>query len=391
MKLKRFLQTGPIVMSFMGCIVPLAHAQSFKVTGVSLTATPATYEGPCPATVNFEGRVTVNGKGAVRYTWLRDDGATAPVHTLTFAAAGSKSVSMRRTVGSYERRPSASGWEAIKILEPNLTESNRASFTVTCRQPITPPTAQTHGVPKPGEGLIKEQPVVPSLPVIDEFRADLTGCDLPDPNRPLLSFRASHLIAHIQINAISRDGRERPVFGESALSIPGSPASAPMGSLGPWVSIQRSGLRDPGADADTKTYILVARGASGQEVSARRDVIYLKGPVSLDVSDPTIYEGTCCENSVRMTGVNYEGIAIDGSYPTASGLTRSFHRRASEVIMRENGVVFHSDHKLNEHGDATIRLTAFGRVPRCPGQQVERTVILYKPTGFPWPMLPTPR
>jgi len=380
MKLKRFLQTGPIVMSFMGCIVPLAHAQSFKVTGVSLTATPATYEGPCPATVNFEGRVTVNGNGVVRYTWLRSDGATAPVHTLTFDAAGSKSVSMRRTAGSYERRPRASGWEAIKILEPNLTESNRASFTVTCRQPITPPTAQTHGVPKPGEGLIKEQPVVPSLPVIDEFRADLTGCDLPDPNRPLLSFRASHLIAHIQINAISRDGRERPVFGESA------PFTAP------WVSIQRSGLRDPEADADTKTYILVARGASGQEVSARRDVIYLKGPVNLDVSDPTIYEGTCCENSVRMMGVNYEGIAIDGSYPTASGVTRSLHRRASEVIMRANEVVFLSDHKLNEHGDATIRLTAFGRVPRCPGQQVERTVILRKPAGFRLPVpLPTPR
>ncbi len=104
---------------------------AFQVTGAALSAAPATFEGCCPAKISFSGRITVNEKGTVRYTFTRSDGATAPAQSLTFDAPGSKPVSTTWTLGGASL-PTFSGWEAIKILSPNPMESNKATFRVTC-------------------------------------------------------------------------------------------------------------------------------------------------------------------------------------------------------------------------------------------------------------------
>ncbi|MEW6212810.1 MAG: hypothetical protein AB1631_31075, partial [Acidobacteriota bacterium] len=92
------------------------------------------YEGPCPAIIKFAGAITTNGGGIVKYTFLRSDGATGPVLTLTFAAAGTKPVSTTWTLGG-KALPRYSGWQAIRILSPNAMDSNKAAFELICNAP----------------------------------------------------------------------------------------------------------------------------------------------------------------------------------------------------------------------------------------------------------------
>ncbi|MEW6209932.1 MAG: hypothetical protein AB1631_16320, partial [Acidobacteriota bacterium] len=110
-----------------------ASSQPFQVTAVSLTASPAKYEGPCPGVIHFSGKITVNGKGTVKYTFLRSDGATAPISTLNFDGPGSKPVVTTWTLGGAAL-PHYSGWEAIKILSPNAMVSNKAGFELICKE-----------------------------------------------------------------------------------------------------------------------------------------------------------------------------------------------------------------------------------------------------------------
>ena len=105
-------------------------AQTLEVVSATLEALPETYDGPCPVTIKFPGRITVKGKGTVKYTFVRSDGATAPVYTLDFAGEETKSVETTWTLSP----PSYAGWQAIKVLSPNELESNRAPFKLTCRK-----------------------------------------------------------------------------------------------------------------------------------------------------------------------------------------------------------------------------------------------------------------
>jgi hypothetical protein len=43
-------------------------------------------------TIQFSGSITVKGKGTVKYTFVRSDGATGPVYTLDFDGDGTKAV-----------------------------------------------------------------------------------------------------------------------------------------------------------------------------------------------------------------------------------------------------------------------------------------------------------
>jgi hypothetical protein len=104
---------------------------AFQVTGASLSAAPTAYEGCCPTTIKFSGKITVNGRGTVQYTFTRSDGATGPTHSLTFDAAGTKDVSTSWTLGGASL-PTYSGWQAIKIVSPNPMESSRAAFRLAC-------------------------------------------------------------------------------------------------------------------------------------------------------------------------------------------------------------------------------------------------------------------
>src|SRR5262245_40754341 len=79
------------LLAVLGASTTAAQAK-MQVTKVSLTASPTNYKGKCPAVIHFKGTITTNGPGTVKYKFLRSDGAIALVKTLTFAAAGTKTV-----------------------------------------------------------------------------------------------------------------------------------------------------------------------------------------------------------------------------------------------------------------------------------------------------------
>ena len=105
-----------------------------RVTEVFLKADDAHPSGPCAMTVTFGGSLTTNGPATVKYTFTRSDGATAPTYTLQFKKAGTQPVSTSWTLGDAKTLPAYEGWQAIKILSPNVLESSHETgrFSLTC-------------------------------------------------------------------------------------------------------------------------------------------------------------------------------------------------------------------------------------------------------------------
>ena len=103
------------------------NASAASVVGVSLRAERLALRSSCPATVDFNGSITMDGPGVVRYTFERSDGATAPIHTLFFPSAGTKAVSTTWTLGR-----SYSGYQKLKVLSPNRMESAESRFNLNC-------------------------------------------------------------------------------------------------------------------------------------------------------------------------------------------------------------------------------------------------------------------
>lgn len=103
------------------------EAKGASVVAVSLRAERLAITNRCPATVDFRGSIKMDGRGVVKYTFERSDGATAPVYTLFFASAGTQEVSTSWTLGR-----SYSGYEKLKVLAPNVTESSEARFNLNC-------------------------------------------------------------------------------------------------------------------------------------------------------------------------------------------------------------------------------------------------------------------
>lgn len=98
-----------------------------KVTSVTVSVTPPSFEGPCPKLFAFAGIIVADSPGVVKYKWIRSDGAMAPEQELTFQKPGKQAVKSSWTIGK-----SYAGWEAVQILSPNPLVSNRASFTLRC-------------------------------------------------------------------------------------------------------------------------------------------------------------------------------------------------------------------------------------------------------------------
>ena len=125
MKKLSYLILLALILSLVltGCV---PHKE-FAVTSVTASVDPSSFTGACPKTFNFYAIITVNGPGTVTYKWERSDGAVSPTQSITFAAAGSQTVTTSWTVGA-----SYSGWERVHILTPNDKFSNKAYFTLTC-------------------------------------------------------------------------------------------------------------------------------------------------------------------------------------------------------------------------------------------------------------------
>lgn len=100
------------------------------VTSAILNVNPVTYSGACPATFNFTGTITMNGPGTVTYRWERSDGTAKPSQTLTFATAGTQTITDSWTGITSTLR---SGWQRIHVGSPNELFSNQATFTNNCR------------------------------------------------------------------------------------------------------------------------------------------------------------------------------------------------------------------------------------------------------------------
>lgn len=144
MKTIRFLITGLWIVALIAFVAgapgsygapvkaldDTGHIKAPIIIKAFLSADPASYTGPCPGTITFKGKISVNRAAVVKYKFIRSDGATAPVQTLTFSRAGSKTVSTTWTLWR-----DYTGWEAIKVISPIEVESNKANFSIQCKLP----------------------------------------------------------------------------------------------------------------------------------------------------------------------------------------------------------------------------------------------------------------
>lgn len=101
---------------------------SFSVTSVeaSVKSVPSRQ---CPARFDFTGSISANGSGDVVYRWERSDGGMGAEQTLSFAEAGTQTVSESWTLSTVGTN---SYWEVVHVLTPNDMTSNQASFTLSC-------------------------------------------------------------------------------------------------------------------------------------------------------------------------------------------------------------------------------------------------------------------
>lgn len=122
------LQDRRTQLAYRSNIVTLnaGSSEPFSVVSVVASVDPES-SAVCPVTLTFSGVITVNGPGTVRYVWERSDGAIAQPQSISFDAAGSRTVESTWTLGdSYE------GWQQLRILVANEQVSNQATFTISC-------------------------------------------------------------------------------------------------------------------------------------------------------------------------------------------------------------------------------------------------------------------
>ncbi|HME82747.1 MAG TPA: hypothetical protein VKF82_11840 [Candidatus Eremiobacteraceae bacterium] len=146
--MRRFVSALAITYLAFACAfaAPALAAPTFSA---SLAASPASYAGPCPATIHLNGKI-VNSPDFVnstKYSMLNSDGIDSFLMTATFDATHTYAVHDART-------PSASGAYWVQILVRDATganivaRSNRAEFTVRCAgvNPNATPTPCPVGV-----------------------------------------------------------------------------------------------------------------------------------------------------------------------------------------------------------------------------------------------------
>ena len=113
---------------FLGCsITGLAASrvrEEFKVTEVFLKADDGRPTGPCLLRVVFNGYITANGPGTIKYTFTRSDRATGTVYIVEVKQASTQAVTTNWTLGDSSVLPRYAGWQAVKVLSPVEIESS---------------------------------------------------------------------------------------------------------------------------------------------------------------------------------------------------------------------------------------------------------------------------
>jgi hypothetical protein len=132
-----------------------APKPAVNVTAITLQSVP-NYAGPCPVNIRLTGNITVDGPGKVFYQF--GVGKMEPGETVTFTAAGTKTVSHVVTfkkpepgfgdqIGVYPILE-AVGEDASGDHDASMQGSNNAGFTISCTgnastAPMRVPTPQT--------------------------------------------------------------------------------------------------------------------------------------------------------------------------------------------------------------------------------------------------------
>ncbi|MCD9186374.1 MAG: hypothetical protein LUM44_08060 [Pyrinomonadaceae bacterium] len=173
---------------FVGCLTGMitlsashTFAQSvFNVESVNVEASPSEYYGRCPGTIKFTGAIKANGKGRVKYTWLRNDGATLPVEYVDFAGAGVRYVSTTWTLGDFSVLPNYHGWQQIQILSPNSLFSNKAEFKLVCTQSAASNENLFDGKVNHGRSLYRSDVIGYSFPFSDFIRRHTFAPEVED-------------------------------------------------------------------------------------------------------------------------------------------------------------------------------------------------------------------
>ncbi|MEV0390957.1 hypothetical protein [Nonomuraea sp. NPDC050643] len=148
------LLLGTMVLGGLLAAPPAFAAPAVEVAVAQVEATPSRQAGNCPTTVGFSALVTAQGKGTVRYRWIRGDGSRSAVKSLRVNGTRRAVVADRQTFD----RPT-SGWQAVEVLGKEGL-SARARFDVTC-----PAAPQTGPLPaRPGGPLTAAASVVVSPP-----------------------------------------------------------------------------------------------------------------------------------------------------------------------------------------------------------------------------------
>ena len=97
---------------------------------------PEAYVGSCPTRIYFNGIVHSHYAGKVQYRFIRSDNANTPVKTIMFLRPGKQKVSSSWTLGG-PGLPRYDGWQVLEITYPVHSVSNKARFSIRCRQGIS--------------------------------------------------------------------------------------------------------------------------------------------------------------------------------------------------------------------------------------------------------------
>ena len=95
----------------------------FQVSQIEAFANPAYFSGTGKQEILFTGRITTDGRGKVKYRWLRSDGGKTRETDLDFQVPGTKTVT---TSWQFIPNKDKHYWKTLEILSPNPLKSNPA-------------------------------------------------------------------------------------------------------------------------------------------------------------------------------------------------------------------------------------------------------------------------
>ena len=102
----------------------------------AVSGSPASFEGTCPVSVTFSGRISVSGGPAtVTFRWVRSDGAAGETRALRFTGSGAQSRTVRTVMAVGGPGENATAWAQLRVLSPTAKTSARANVSAACATP----------------------------------------------------------------------------------------------------------------------------------------------------------------------------------------------------------------------------------------------------------------